>query len=264
MILKSNRELRARYSELRSGDIYIGRVVSKHLKQSMLIDLLERGVHCIPSPLSQTLNASKVAQALILKNLMLPDTRVIARRMDLIEAINHYNESGIGPVVSKENHMHCGHGVRRWESIEALYNATAFSKSAYPFVLQPLLENFTDIRVIFVGDYMEAYVRHNPHNFRMNRSTGAHCDPYLLNRDQELFCRCAMERGKFPFAHLDLQMTPSREIFLAEITLDGGIKGAAITRKALDQKKTQMLEHLASRVQDSRAKNPIPCDAAAL
>jgi ribosomal protein S6--L-glutamate ligase len=246
MIIRSNRKLKALYHDLGPGDIFIGMLSSKYLNQSVLIDLLERGVICLPSPLSQNLNRSKVAQALIFKAWMLPHTSVITRRMDLVDTINQYNKHGIRAVLTKQESMHCGHGVRRWENIETLYNIVALSKASYPFVLQPFLNDLTDVRVITVADYIEAYGRRNPDNFRMNLSSGGKYCPYALDQEQEKFCRSVMERGKFPYAHLDLQITESGEYYLAEIALNGGIKGAGISRRELDKKKKSMLEELAN------------------
>jgi len=141
--------------------------------------------------------------------------------------------------------------VRRWESVESLYSHTILLESPYPFVLQPFLKNFTDVRVIIAGDYIEAYARHNPHNFRMNISSGGTSRPYLLDKDKEALCRSIMNRGKFPFAHIDLHILESGECFLSEITLNGGIKGAAITRKELDEKKQVVLERLAEAARSS-------------
>lgn len=245
MIIRSNRKLKALYHDLGPGDIFIGMLSSKYLNQSVLIDLLERGVICLPSPLSQHLNRSKVAQALIFKAWILPRTSVITRRMDLVDAINQYNKLGITAVLTKQEGMHCGHGVRRWENIETLYNLVALSKSSYPFVLQPFLDDLTDVRVIIAGDYIEAYGRHNPDNFKMNISAGGKYYPYALDQKQAEFCWAIMERGKFPYAHLDLQITQSGEYYLAEIALNGGIKGASISRQELDKKKQSMLEKLA-------------------
>ncbi len=245
MIIKSSSELKDLYQDIGSGDIFIGRLTYKHLKQSVLIDFLERGVLCYPSPLSQTLNSSKVAQALVLKKWMLPYTSVITRRIDLINAINEYNKNSIGSVVTKEDQMHCGHGVRKWDGVETVYSFMAMSESSYPFVLQPFLQEFTDIRVIIVDDYLEAYVRHNPNNFRMNISFGGKNHPYNLEKENEAFCREVMARGKFPFAHLDLQITADGRCYLSEIALDGGTKGASINRKELDEKKQSLLEGLA-------------------
>ena len=245
MIVRSSRELKERYHDLCSGDIFLGILTYKHIKQSILIDLMERGVSCFPSPLSQVLNYSKTTQAVVLNNWMLPHTFVVARRTDLIEAINTYNRLGIAPVVTKEDHLHCGHGVRKWDSIETLYSFVALSESSYPFVIQPFLDNFTDVRVIIAGEYTEAYVRHNPDNFRMNISMGGKNYPYEMNTDLLNFCRKAMERGKFPYAHLDIHITDDGKYYLSEITLNGGTKGAKIYRRELDQKKEDVLNGLA-------------------
>lgn len=240
--------MKALYHTLSSGDVFIGNLSSKHLKQPMLIDMLERGIHCLPSPLSQILNSSKVAQAFTLKDWMLPNTYAILRRTDLIEAMNTFNANQIGPAVTKQDGMHCGHGIRRWETVETLYSFMALSESSYPFVLQPFQEKFTDVRVIIVGDYVEAYTRYNPNNFRVNITLGGTRSPHQLKGDQEAFCRSAMERGKFPFAHLDLMLLESGECYLSEVALNGGIKGAQIEREELDQKKKAMLEKMAKQI----------------
>ena len=246
MIIRSSRELKALFHDLGPGDIFIGMLAYKHLKQSVLIDLLERGITCLPSPLSQNLNRSKIAQALIFKDWMAPHTSVITRRMDLIDTINQYNKHGITAVVTKEDHLHCGHGIRRWQNIETLYSFMALSESSYPFLVQPFLDDLTDVRVIIAGEYTEAYVRYNPDNFRMNISSGGKSYPYDLNKEQVDFCLMAMERGKFPYAHLDLQIMENGKNYLSEIALNGGIKGAGISRKELDQKKQEILEKLAN------------------
>jgi ribosomal protein S6--L-glutamate ligase len=246
MIIRSSKELKERYHNLNSGDIFLGVLTFKHLKQSVLIDLLERGVLCFPSALSQTLNHSKAAQGMILKKWMLPQTFVITRRVDLIDIINEYNRLGIASVVTKEDRLHCGYGIRKWDTIETVYSFMALSESSYPFVVQPFLENFTDVRVIIAGDYVEAYVRHNPNNFRMNVSMGGKNYPYEVDKDMEEFCRTAMEKGKFPYAHMDLLITDEGEYYLSEIALNGGIKGARVSRKKLNQKKQEVIENLAA------------------
>ncbi|MBT8490530.1 MAG: hypothetical protein KJN62_05740, partial [Deltaproteobacteria bacterium] len=55
-----------------------------------------------------------------------------------------------------------------------------------------------------------------------------------------------MEQGKFPYAHMDLLITDNGEYYLSEIALNGGIKGARISRKELDQKKQSVIENLAA------------------
>jgi len=247
MIVRSNRELKARYNELTAGDVFIGNLSLKYLKQPMFIDMLERGIRCLPSPLSQILNSSKVAQAFVLHEGMLPHTQVISRRTDLIEAINTFGKNGIGPVVTKQDGMHGGHGIRRWETIETLYSFMALTESSYPFVLQPFHEGYTDIRVIIAGDYVESYTRCNLYNFRVNLSSGGTGSPCKLDEKKKAFCRSAMQRGRFPFAHLDLMLLENGGCYLSEITLNGGIKGARIGRQELDQKKKALLEKLAKK-----------------
>jgi ribosomal protein S6--L-glutamate ligase len=122
----------------------------------------------------------------------------------------------------------------------------ALDESSYPFVLQPFQEGFKDIRVIIVGDYVESYSRSNLYNFRVNLSLGGTGSAYKLDEEKEAFCRSAMQRGKFPFAHLDLMVLENGEFYLSEITLNGGIKGARIGRQELEQKKKELLEKLAS------------------
>jgi len=246
MIIRSSKELKERYHHLSSGDIFLGMMTFKHLKQSVLIDLLERGVLCFPSALSQTLNHSKAAQVIVLKKWMLPHTFVITRRVDIVDIINKYNRLGIAAVVTKEDSLHCGYGIRKWDTVETVYSFMAFSESSYPFVIQPFLEKFTDVRVIVAGEYVEAYVRHNPYNFRMNVSMGGKNYPYEVDKDMEEFCRAAMDQGKFPYAHMDLLITANGEYYLSEIALNGGIKGARIDRKELDQKKQKVIENLAA------------------
>jgi ribosomal protein S6--L-glutamate ligase len=245
MIIRNARELKERYQDLRSGDTLLGILTYKHIKESIFIDLLERGISCFPSPLSQVLNHSKAMQAVILKKWMLPHTYAITRRADLIDAINTYNRLDIAPVVTKEDHRHCGHGVRKWDTMEILYSFLALSDASYPFVLQPFLDNFTDVRVIIAGDYSEAYVRHNPDNFRMNISMGGRNYPHEISADLLKFCRKAMERAKFPYAHMDIQITDDGTYYLSEIALNGGTKGAKIRQRELEQKKKELLERLA-------------------
>jgi ribosomal protein S6--L-glutamate ligase len=150
--------------------------------------------------------------------------------------------------VSKQDGLHCGHGIRRWETIETLYSFMALAESSYPFVLQPFHEGFTDIRVIIAGDYVESYTRSNLYNFRVNLSLGGTGSPYKLDEKKEAFCRSAMQRGKFPFAHLDLMILENGECYLSEIALNGGIKGARISREDLVQHKKALLEKLAKKI----------------
>ncbi len=233
-----------RYAELSSGDIFAGKPTAGGLNQFLLIDLLERGVFCVPSPLSQIISGSKVVQALLLNKWMLPDTLIIPRRKHLMDAIGLYSREGIGPVVTKEDRMHCGHGIRKWESIETLYSFVSMSETSYPFILQPYIDHFTDIRVMVAGDYAEAYARDNSDNFRRNMAAGGSSRPFDLGADKEKFCRAVMDRGKFPYAHIDIMIASDGKYYLSEIALNGGIKGARIERVELDRRKQDITDRL--------------------
>ena len=45
-----------------------------------------------------------------------------------------------------------------------------------------------------------------------------------------------MERGRFPYGHLDILVTREGDSFLGEINLRGGIRGAKITPKEYQAK----------------------------
>jgi glutathione synthase/RimK-type ligase-like ATP-grasp enzyme len=246
MIITSTKELMARYNEVGQGDIFVGKLGAGELKSFLLVDLLERSVCCIPSPLSQIISGSKVIQALLLYKWMLPNTLVISRRKNLIDAISLYNRLGIESVITKEDRMHCGFGIRKWDSVETLYSFMSMSESSYPFILQPFMEKITDIRVVVAGDYIEAYTRHNPDNFRMNMAAGGSSSPFILDEEREKFCRAVMDRGRFPFAHIDVLVDSDGEYYLSEIALNGGIKGAAVGRDELERMKQEITDKLVS------------------
>jgi glutathione synthase/RimK-type ligase-like ATP-grasp enzyme len=248
MTLYTSKDLMVHRDDVGPGDIVLGEVISACQNVVILIDLLQRGVVFIPSPLAQLLSRSKVAQVDILGGFMHPFTVAVKRRRDLLNAMNAYVSAGIGPVVTKEEHMHCGHGVRKWDHIETVYSFRGLEKGGYPFVLQPLVERFADVRVIMIGDYLEAYTRCNPNNFRRNLSAGGDGAPCELTQEQVGFCRTIVDRAQFPYAHMDLQIMPDGRCHIFEITLDGGIRGSRLNRSDLEKRKTAQLNTLARRM----------------
>jgi ribosomal protein S6--L-glutamate ligase len=245
MIIRTNRELKNRYDELSAGDAFVGMLSLKHLREQVFIDLLERGVQILPSALSQILSRSKASQARVFHKWMVPHTRVITRRADLMVAINAFNKLGIGSIVTKEDHLQCGFGIHKWKNMEDVYNQLSFDPRWYPFVVQPFLKDYRDVRVIVAGNYWEAYTRENPHNFRMNLSVGGKSKPHDLSEDQLALCRKVMDRGRFPYAHVDLLVTGDGHSFLSESALNGGMKGAQMKREELDILKNDILERTA-------------------
>jgi len=160
---------------------------------------------------------------------MVPHTYAVRDRHDMINIINLYGREGISSVVTKQNRHNCGLGIHLWDSIESVYNQACFGGLVYPFVVQPFVPDVTDVRVIILGDYTEAYWRKNSDTFRNNIFFGGKSGPFELSKEQWEFCRQVMKRGKFPYAHLDLMISRNGNTYLAEINLRGGLKGARIT-----------------------------------
>ncbi len=73
--------------------------------------------------------------------------------------------------------------------------------------------------------------------------------PFALGADGKNICHEVMTRGKFPYAHIDLLVMDSGENYLSEITLNGGTKGAQLSRQELDQKKQKVLDDLIQQTQ---------------
>jgi ribosomal protein S6--L-glutamate ligase len=61
----------------------------------------------------------------------------------------------------------------------------------------------------------------------------------------ETLCRAVMDRGRFPYAHIDLHLGDGGACHVSEITLDGGITGAIINRAELNRRKQAALERMA-------------------
>lgn len=160
---------------------------------------------------------------------MLPNTVVAYNANDLLKHISDYNIAGVEEVVVKRDRKNGGLGVHYFPSVEEVYNFATFANLEYPIVLQPFAKEFKDIRVIALGEeYSEAYERSNSANFRHNLHCGGQATPYEISEKMVKFCQQVMNRGKFPYAHIDLMQMDSGAIHLIEINLRGGLRGAQI------------------------------------
>jgi len=227
-IITDNQTLYEQYDKLDSGDLVVGRIRLKNAEESLLLDLVERGVKILPSALSQLSCRSKCLQARLFKSEMIPHTTLIYDLHDIQEAITSYQRHKIGKVVTKQDRQNAGMGIHLWNSTEEVFSQASFGNMQFPFVLQPFLADCRDIRVIILGDYVEAYWRHNPDNFRNNLHFGGESRPCELTESQWQLCQRVMKRGRYPYAHLDLMVTREETTWLAEINLRGGIRGAQI------------------------------------
>ncbi len=161
---------------------------------------------------------------------MVPDTRVLADRKDLVKTMNEYAHKGVGQIITKRDRADCGLGINVWRDCEELFNHITFSNhSPWPIVVQPFIPDAIDIRVIWIGNrHMEAYWRKNTASFRNNLHFGGKSGRYELDKKEQDLCKEVMSRGEFPYAHIDLLKTPGGEVYLSEVSLFGGTKGASI------------------------------------
>ena len=235
LVISNNATLRKQYHELSSGDIVSGRLRFLDSEEFLLLDLVERGVNLIPSGLSQLACRSKSFQATLFGCWMVDNTVAIHNLHQLMEAMQDYPDCPDG-LVTKLDRKNAGLGIHRWNSLEEVFNQASLGVLPFPFVLQPFVPESRDIRVIVMDDYLEAYWRHNSKNFRNNLHFGGQSEPCTLKPEQIEICRTVMERGKFPYAHIDFMVTREGKSYLSEINLRGGIRGAQITPAEYEQR----------------------------
>ncbi|WP_136805812.1 ATP-grasp domain-containing protein [Desulfosediminicola flagellatus] len=221
-------------------------------EEHLLVDLLERGVPLIPSATAQLCSRSKVHQARIFSEFMLPNTVVAYDVNSLLGSISTFNANDIRDVVIKRDRKNGGIGIHRFASIEDVYNLAELGSLAYPFVIQPLIRSFKDIRLLVLGDYTEAYERNNPNNFRKNLHCGGSSKPVEISDDLLGFCQNVLQRGVFPYAHIDIMEMPDGRHYLTEINLRGGLKGAKINsgryQQLIDDIHKRMITSLTAKI----------------
>ena len=230
-IIRDNKTLFECYDTLKAGDIVIGRVRLRPAEEHLLLDLSVRGVILFPSAISQLCSRSKVFQTRILDRFMIPGTESVYDMHDMMRLVTEYGRLQVGPVVCKLDRANGGLGVLRYLSIENVYSQAALGVLRFPFVVQPFLDDCRDVRVVMLGDLVEAYRRHNPHNFRHNLHCGGAGSSWELSKEQRELCRQVMRRADFSYAHIDLLVTSSGDSWLTEINLRGGLKGARISQQ---------------------------------
>ena len=139
-----------------------------------------------------------------------------------------------------------GLGILLFSSIEDVYSQAVLGTLKFPFVVQPFIADSRDVRVIVLGEYTEAYQRHNPDNFRHNLHCGGKSSSWEMNEEQVALCRKVMQRADFPYACIDLLIDPDGRSWVNEINLRGGLSGADISQKdylqAVDVIHTTLLE----------------------
>jgi ribosomal protein S6--L-glutamate ligase len=229
-LIRTVTDFRSQYRGLREGDAVLGPLALKTGEEIKLLDLADRGVALFPPALAQLLCRSKAAQAEVLGEFMVPGAFVAYGLTDLAARLPEYHSRHPGPVVAKRDRAHLGLGVSLWPSLETLYSLAGLQDLGYPLVVQPFLAEARDLRVVVLGDYLEAYERLNPHSFRKNLFQGGSARPAALTPEQAAWCRRALARGRFPYAIVDLLVSPQGQTYLSEINLKGGLTGARLSQ----------------------------------
>ncbi|MCX5889541.1 MAG: hypothetical protein NTY36_08820 [Deltaproteobacteria bacterium] len=254
-LIRSITEFRRDFQELGPGDAVLGPLALRLGEDFKLLDLADRGVALFPPALAQLLARSKVAQAEVLREFMVPGTFVAYGLADLSARLAQAQAAYPGPVISKRERAHLGLGVSRWPTLEALYSLAGLQPLSYPLVVQPFLEDARDFRLVMVAGYAEAYERVNPHGFRKNLFQGGSSKASELDPAQLLFCREVMARGKFPYAILDLLVSPDGKTYLSEINLKGGLTGARLNQAEFRRRVAALAEEFC-RPWENSLKNP--------
>jgi len=223
-IVRDNRTLVRAFAELREGDVVLGRIRMRPGEEGLLVDLQARGVRMLPSATAQLCSRSKVLQARILGEFMGPDTLAVHDRNDLLESLARLRDRR--GLVCKLDRGNGGSGVFRFSTVEDVYTLAMLGQLPFPFVLQPLYSNCRDIRVVILGEAVDAYQRENPNNFRHNLHCGGRSRPWAMDGNLLALCRKIMARAGFPYAHLDFLVSESGDYWLSEINLRGGLRGS--------------------------------------
>ncbi len=250
-LIRTINDFRSHYRGLRPGDAVLGVLAFRNGEEIKLLDLADRGVDFFPPFLAQLLCRSKVAQAEVLGEYLVPGAFVAYGLPDLAARLPEYHSLRPGPVVAKRDRVHLGLEVSLWPSLEALYSLASLKGLDYPLVVQPLLTGARDLRAVFLGDYVEAYERVNPHSFRKNLFQGGSSRPAALTPEQEAFCRRTMARGKFPYAILDLLISPEGATYLSEISFKGGLTGARLSQAEFRQRVAALEEEFGRQWENS-------------
>lgn len=249
LVVRSVTELRRHYPRLGPGTLVLGPLAVKPGEEILLMDLLERGVTFFPPLLAQLTVRSKTAQAQVLGEFMLPGTFVAYGLPDLAARLG--DPCFKGPVVTKRDRAHLGLGVSLWPGLEALHSLACLSPLPYPLVVQPFLDQARDFRVVVVGDYAEAYERLNPQGFRKNLFQGGDFRPVPLGPDLLSFGERVMARGKFPYAVLDVLLSPEGKPFLSEINFHAGLKGSQLGQREYRRRVQTLLEEFRQKWESS-------------
>jgi len=198
-----------------------------------------RGIDIFPPLLSQSLSLSKVHQALHYRDYMVPDTQVVFRKFHVQHVLKSFAENNILKAVIKQEHASMGMGTHPCWSLNELA-LTVIHIAKPPVVVQPMLENFREYRLLIFGDTIIAKEKINSDKiFWNNRIFGGVTKVVSPDKQIVEFGKEVMRIGAFPWAYIDLLVTDDN-CFLSEINLSGS--NAGLKEYNLNQLKRKMID----------------------
>lgn len=202
-------------------------------------EIESRETDIFPSLLSQSLSMSKVHQALHYVDYMVPNTQVLFRTFHTRNVLREYAEKDILKSVVKEDRASMGMGDHPCWSLNELARIIIHVIKP-PVVVQPMLENFREFRLLIFGDTIVAKEKTNSDKiFWKNRIFGGVTKFITPNKQIVEFGKEIMQIGRFPWAYIDLFVTDD-DIFLSEINLSGS--NAGLKEYNLNKLKMEMIE----------------------
>ena len=201
-LIRSITEFRRYYHELRPGDAVLGTLPLRPGEEFKLLDLADRGVALFPPALAQLLARSKVAQAEVLREFMVPGTFVAYGLADLADHLAEVHElypgrggqqtgpgpsgSGRGPLAFPGGPVQPGRApapvLSPGGAAVGRRRPGIFGWSWWPII-------------------REAYERVNPHSFRKNLFQGGSSRPEALTPAQTPVLPPGHGPGKISLCH---------------------------------------------------------------
>jgi hypothetical protein len=230
--------LKALLSKCKRGD-RVSCTISDPRFIGIFYEFESRGASVFPSLLAQSLSMSKVHQAVHYGDHMIPHTQVVFRKYHMQGVLRQYAEQNILKSVVKEDRGSMGLGNHPCWSLNELARTIAHVIKA-PVVVQPMLEDFREFRLLVFGDTVVAKEKINSDRiFWKNRIFGGVTKVITPGKQVVQFGKDMMKLGRFPWAYIDLLVT-DHDIFLSEINLSGS--NAGLKEYKINKLKREMTE----------------------
>jgi len=202
-------------------------------------ELESRGTDIFPPLLSQSMSMSKIHQALHYVDYTVPNTQVLYKMFHVQNVLRKYAEKNILKAVVKEDWASMGMGVHPCWSLNELARIMIHVIKP-PIVVQPMLENFREFRLVILGDTIVAKEKINSDEIFWNSRIFGGVTKFTTPSKQIVESgKEMMHIGKFPWAYIDLFVTDD-DIFLSEINLYGS--NAGLKEYNLNSLKRKMIE----------------------